>query len=87
MWLVEVVNSQGRGIYSTPNASTALKYNGSGKTLIALRTITGVSSAQAIWEEADWIGNEKYDSYYDKRDKTYVIRRAAQTLPCFLVHF
>jgi hypothetical protein len=80
-------NAQGHGIYCTPDASIARKYNGNGRSLIALRTISGVVSTKPLADEADWIGDEMYDSHYDAGYKTYVVRRVAQTLPCFLIHF
>ena len=33
------------------------------------------------------LGNEKYDSNYNKKFHTNVVRRPSQTLPSFLVHF
>jgi len=75
------------GIYCTEIASIPVNsYNVGGKSVIALLSLPGTVSSTPIAKAADKIGWETYDSYRSE-EAVYVIRRACQTLPCFLVHY
>jgi hypothetical protein len=57
-----------------------------GKSVIAFRALPGTVSPHAIHNVAGQIGKDQYDSHVSP-GVIYVIRRACQALPCFLVHY
>jgi hypothetical protein len=54
--------------------------------VIAFRALPGTASPHAIHNVAGQIGKDQYDSHLSPGG-IYVIRRACQALPCFLVHY
>ena len=53
--------------------------------MIALRALPGNVSKQYLYGPAGAIGNDEFDSYCS--GPVYVIRRACQVLPCFLIYY
>jgi hypothetical protein len=63
-----------------------MSFNTGHYSLITFRTLFGKVSQRPLKGIPSSIGGDKYDSYTDGNG-THVIRRACQTLPCFLIHF
>ena len=54
--------------------------------MIAARILPGtVCYSSPIFGEAGEIGLDEFDSYLT--DGIYVVRRACQVLPCFVIHY
>jgi hypothetical protein len=54
--------------------------------MIALRCLPGrISDNAKLFGKAGNIGVDEFDSYCN--GGTYVIRRACQTLPCFVIYY
>ena len=54
--------------------------------MIGARILPGtVCYSSPIFGEAGEIGLDEFDSYYT--DGLYVVRRACQVLPCFVIHY
>jgi len=60
-------------------------YNTANRTIIAFRALPGTISFHAQHHAPSIIGVDEFDSHFS--GTIYVIRRACQTLPCFLVHY
>jgi hypothetical protein len=60
-----------------------------GNRSICMRALPGSSSNTAIMDQAGPIDYAGYDSIFGQKDgvSTYVIRRASQTLPCFVIYY
>jgi hypothetical protein len=54
-----------------------------------MRALPGNVSPTRIHAVAGSIEQDSWDSYYENLNQvdTYVIRRAYQTLPCFVIHY
>ena len=78
--------NKGIGIYGSLTAGLPLsQFNFGSRRLICMRALPGKVSDCQISTPAGPIGENECDSYAS--GGTYVIRRACQTLPCFVVHF
>jgi hypothetical protein len=64
-------------------------FNKGGRSLICMRAVPGSVSNTPMHNVPGPISKNERDSYFAVKDgvKTYVIRRNAQTLPCFVVYF
>ena len=83
-------DDQGAGIYCCMTAKFPVEnFNGGNSRLICMRALPGSSSPTTLMEQAGPIDFKDYDSYFGQKAgvKTYVIRRACQTLPCFVIYY
>lgn len=87
---IESTNRQGAGIYCCTTAKFPVdNFNGGNGRLICMRALPGDSTKTFKKEQAGPIDFAEKDSIFGLRDgvSTYVVRRARQTLPCFVIHF
>jgi len=87
---IESTNRQGPGIYCCTTAKFPVdNFNVGNGRLICMRALPGDSTRTFIKEQAGPVHYEESDSIVGLRYgvSTYVIRRARQTLPCFIIYY
>ena len=83
-------NREGAGIYCCTTAKFPVEnFNIGNGRLICMRALPGDSTRTFIKVQAGPIDYAENDSIFVLRDgvTTYVIRRARQTLPCFIIYY